>query len=112
MKASQSPSICIGIATVQRDDARYFDLLVGSLLEGLSDAERNEIYLLPFIANTNPHAHYAYNESWLFNLADEVMTYENVTARDRARMRLQETPNGHKKKVCSIMLPYYSVVST
>lgn len=98
LKASQSPSICIGIATVQRDDARYFDLLVGSLLKGLSDAERNEIYLLPFIANTNPHAHYAYNESWLFNLADEVMTYENVTARDRARMHLQETPNGHKKK--------------
>lgn len=97
-KASSDPSICIGIATVQRNDARYFDLLVGSLLDGLSEAERSDILLLPFIANIDPHAHYAYNESWLFNLADEVLTYDNVSMRDKARMRSQETPKGHMKK--------------
>lgn len=98
IKASADPSICVGIATVQRDDAEYFDLLVGSLLDGLSDAERSDILLLPFIANIDPHTHYAYNESWLSNLSDEVITYDNVSARDRARMRSQETPKGHMKK--------------
>jgi hypothetical protein len=29
-KASSNPSICVGIATVQRDDAKYFNLLVSS----------------------------------------------------------------------------------
>jgi hypothetical protein len=97
-KALSDPSICIGIATVQRNDARYFYLLVGSLLEGLSHAERSDILLIAFIANIDPHTHYGYNESWLFNLADEVLTYENVSKWDRARMRSQETPKGHKKK--------------
>lgn len=98
IKASSDPSICTGIATVSRNDARYFDLLVGSLLSGLSTAERSDILLLPFIANIDPYAHYAYNESWLFNLADEVVTYEDVSTWDKARMRSQETPKGHKKK--------------
>lgn len=98
VKASSDPSICVGIATVQRNDAEYFDLLVGSLLDGLSDTERSDILLLPFIANINPYKHYAYNETWLSNLSDEVITYGNVSARDKARMRLQETPNGHMKK--------------
>ena len=98
VKASSDPSICVGIATVQRDDAEYFDLLIGSLLDGLSDAERSDILLIPFIANIDPYKHYAYNETWLSNLSDEIITYENVSARDKARMRLQETPNGHMKK--------------
>jgi GR25 family glycosyltransferase involved in LPS biosynthesis len=98
VKASSDPSICVGIATVQRNDAEYFDLLVGSLLDGLSNAERSDILLLPFIANIDPHTHYAYNTSWLPNLSDEIITYENVSARDKARMRSQETPKGHMKK--------------
>jgi hypothetical protein len=97
-KASSNPSICVGVATVQRDDAKYFDLLVGSLLKGLSDAERGDILLLPFIANIDPYTHYAFNESWLFDLTDEVLTYENVSKKDKARMRSQETPKGHEKK--------------
>lgn len=97
-KASTNPSICVGIATVQRDDARYFDLLIGSLLDGLSASERADIFLLPFIANIDPHVHYAYTEPWLFQLADEVLTYETVPAKEKARLRSQETPQGHKRK--------------
>jgi len=97
-KAASDPSICIGIPTVQRDDAKYFHLLVGSLLDGLSDTERSDILLLPFIANIDPYIHYAYNSSWLFDLSDEVVTYENVSIWDKARMRSQETPKGHMKK--------------
>lgn len=97
-KASSSPSICVGVATVQRDDAKYFDLLVGSLLDGLSETERSDVLLLPFIANIDPHVHYAFNQTWLSDLSDEVLTYANVSAKDRARMRSSESPKGHKKK--------------
>lgn len=109
VKASSNPSICVGIATVQRNDAEYFDLLVGSLLDGLTDAERSDILLLPFIANIDPHTHYAFNTSWLPNLSDEVITYENVSAGDKARMRSQETPKGHMKKA---LFDYSFMLST
>jgi len=97
-KASSEPSICLAIATVQRNGTMYFDLLLGSLLDGLSNEERKDIIVLPFIANIDPHAHYAYNETWLHDLSDEVLTYDNVSIKDKARMRSQETPNGHNKK--------------
>jgi hypothetical protein len=97
-KASSDPSICLAIPTVQRNGTMYFDLLVGSILDGLSNEERMDIIVLPFIANIDPHAHHAYNETWLHTLADQVFTYENVPIRDKARMRSQESPDGHKKK--------------
>jgi hypothetical protein len=76
----------------------YLDLLVGSLLDGLSDEERTDITILPFIANIDAFAHHAYNETWLRTLTDTVFTYENVSVRDKARMRSQESPDGHNKK--------------
>lgn len=97
-KASSDPSICVGIATVQRNDHRYFKLLVGSLLDGLDDAERQDIALVPFIANIDPRKHEAYREPWLFNLADSIPTYENVASKDRQRLRSQESAKGHEKK--------------
>lgn len=97
-KAAADPSVCVGIATVQRNEARYFKLLVGSLLQGLTKAEREDIHLLPFIANIDPETHLAYKEPWLSSLADEVLTYNNVSLNDKSRMQSQETVKGHKKK--------------
>jgi hypothetical protein len=97
-KASADPSICVGIATVQRESARYFYTLVGSLLDGLTEGERSDILLLPFIANVNPNDHQAFREHWLRILSDDVLTYESVSAEDRTRLRFMETPTGHKEK--------------
>lgn len=33
-QAAIDPTVCVGIATVQRENARYFKILIGSLLEG------------------------------------------------------------------------------
>lgn len=96
--ATADPTVCVGIATVQREDARYFRVLVGSLLEGLSIDERNDFVLMPFIANIDPDSHQAYKEPWLHQVSDEVITYHNVSASDKARLASKQTPKGHKEK--------------
>lgn len=68
-------TLCVGIASVARKGARYFRITVGSLLEGLNAKEREEIYLLLFIAHTDPTVHPAYSETWLRNLPNEVLFY-------------------------------------
>lgn len=67
--------LCVGIPSVARDGPRYIDTAVGSLLEGLTPEERSEIYLVVFVPHPEPTVHSAYNEKWLPDLADEVLTY-------------------------------------
>lgn len=49
---------------------------VGSLLEGLTPRERQDIYLIVLIAHSNPLKHPAYREDMLFGLAYHVLTYD------------------------------------
>jgi hypothetical protein len=56
----------------------YFRNSVGSLLAGLTQYERDAIYLAPFIGHTNASAHPVYTEPWLHNVADAVLTYSNA----------------------------------
>ena len=97
-RASTDPTFCVGIATVQRDGARYFGTLMGSLLSGLCGLERSDMILMPFIANVDPQTHQAYHEPWLHNVADHVLTYENVPTEEKERLRSMQTPSGHKEK--------------
>ena len=89
--ASSTPKLCVGIASVARDGARYFRTSVGSLLEGLTKEEREGIYLVLFIAHTDPSTHPAYSEEWLENVADRVLTY---TLPDEQLKFLRESENG------------------
>lgn len=74
---SPNPSICVGVATVKRPiQEQYVRGTVGSLLEGLSEAERAQIYLITFIAHTDPIVHPIYHEPWLRALSDEVLSYD------------------------------------
>lgn len=73
-----SDAICVGIATVARKNGEYFRTSMGSLLEGLSVQERKNIYLVPFFANSEPSVHPAYGETWLEELADQVLTYNQT----------------------------------
>lgn len=75
VSSSPTPKFCVGVISVARDNVRYFRTAVGSLLEGLTIEERQEIYLVLFIAHTDPTKHPAYSESWLTNVADKVLTY-------------------------------------
>ncbi|KAJ5092063.1 hypothetical protein NUU61_006933 [Penicillium alfredii] len=75
-KASPQPGLCVGIASIARNGIRYFRSTVGTVLEGLSEAERADIHLVLFIAHTDPAQHPAYNETWLHEVADRVLLYE------------------------------------
>jgi hypothetical protein len=73
---ASSESLCVGMATVARANARYFRTSVGSLLEGLDSEERRRIYLILMVAHTDPTVHPAHNESWLRNVADKILLYD------------------------------------
>ncbi|WPG99527.1 Hypothetical protein R9X50_00234200 [Acrodontium crateriforme] len=109
-KASSDPTICVGISTVQRPKARYFKTMMGSLLDGLSDRERSDLFIMPFIGNVDPREHLAFNETWLPNVADKIVTYddEHVSDADRARLRhMTSGQQGHKEKA---LFDYKSVL--
>lgn len=78
-KASVNPSLCVGIASIAREGARYFRPSVGTLLENLSESERRDIHLILFIPHSDPTVHPAYNEGWLAAVADTVLVYDTDT---------------------------------
>ena len=77
-KAGLNPTFCVGIPTLQREGARYFSRAVGSILAGLTEEERKDLWLVGFIVDLDPKEHLAYNEKWLKELSDQVITYDDV----------------------------------
>lgn len=94
-KASAHPTTCIGIASVARNGARYLQGAVGSILEGLTATEREDMYLIIFIAHSDPAEHPAYMEPWLHALADKVLVYDPAVV-DIEHIRSLETPEAKK----------------
>lgn len=68
--------MCVGIATVGRDEEQYVLSTIGSLLDGLATQEREEIFFVILIAHTAPHVHPIYGEQWLTNVVDKVLLYD------------------------------------
>lgn len=91
-KAAPSHSMCVGIATVQRDGARYFKDAVGSVLEGLTRMEREDMSLVNFIVNVDPNEHQAYNESWLELVSDKVLTYDDADEETKRKVKEADAP--------------------
>jgi len=75
---STSPALCIGISSVARPNVLYVDSAIGSLLEGLTAKERQNIHFILFIANIQPEIHPLYNASWVRNVVDEVITWKDA----------------------------------
>ncbi|PYH51495.1 uncharacterized protein BO96DRAFT_438933 [Aspergillus niger CBS 101883] len=94
-KASSHPTMCVGIASVARKGVNYLQGAVGSVLEGLTAAEREDIHLIIFIAHSDPAEHPAYMEPWLHDLADKVLVYDPDVV-DIEHIRSLETPEAKK----------------
>ena len=93
IKSRGEPSMCVGVATISRPSGhQYVRGTIGSLLEGLSAEDRQTIYLMPFIAHTEPAQHPIYKEPWLTALSDRVLEYD---ATSEELVRLQQFEEGH-----------------
>ena len=97
----ESTHLCVGIASVARDNARYLRTTVASLLEGLTQEERDRMQLIVFIANTAPEVHPAFDEAWLRQLGDKLLLYKLSTS---LMGRLRKMEGEHKKTVNEKML--------
>ncbi|KAL8849053.1 MAG: hypothetical protein Q9221_005952 [Calogaya cf. arnoldii] len=70
------PTMCLGIATVERPGEQYVRPAFGSLMEGLSEDERKHIHTVVLIGHTDPQQHPIYHETWLENTSDKILTYD------------------------------------
>ncbi|KAL8806419.1 MAG: hypothetical protein Q9182_001334 [Xanthomendoza sp. 2 TL-2023] len=71
-------TMCLGIATVERPGEQYIRLALGSLMEGLTEDERKQIYAVILIGHTDPERHPIYHEPWLQTLSDKILTYDTL----------------------------------
>lgn len=98
-KAAPGHSMCVGIATVQRAGARYFRDAVGSVLEGLTREEREDVKLVNFIVNVDPNEHQAYNESWLGLVSDTVLTYADADEETLRQVKEADAPGEQRFQI-------------
>ena len=93
----QDPKICVGIATVAREQDQYVRRTIGSLIDGLKPSEREQIFLAVLIAHTDPQMHPIYGEPWLTNVADKTLLYD-VNQGRLQNLRDWETNKDYRRK--------------
>ncbi|KAM0714696.1 hypothetical protein Q7P37_009713 [Cladosporium fusiforme] len=76
LENGKAPRMCIGIPSVAREP-RHIDATIGSLVDGLTTHQRNELYLIVLLPHSDATKHSAYQEPWLRNLVDEIIHYNN-----------------------------------
>ncbi|KAI1755921.1 integral membrane protein [Xylaria castorea] len=69
------PQLCLGIGSVSRHGFSYLQDTLGSLLEGLDELERRQIYLVVFLAHSNQSKHEDSSAVWLHNMVDSLPAY-------------------------------------
>ena len=92
-----APEACIGVATISRPGEQYVRATIGSLLEGLKKQERDEINFITFIAQTDPHTHPIYGETWLEALSDQVLSYD-VPSEEMEHLKSLEQSKNYREK--------------
>ncbi|PWY75697.1 integral membrane protein [Aspergillus eucalypticola CBS 122712] len=91
-------TICVGIVTVRRRKEQYVGLTIASLLEGLTESERNTIFLDLLIAHTDPFVHPIFSEKWVETLPDRVLLYLNDDNPDYEQIRAWEDGGWYRNK--------------
>ena len=93
----EEPKMCVGIATIAREQDQYVRRTIGSLIDGLEPSERQQILLLVLIAHPDPEMHPIYGEPWLTNVADKTLLYD-VSQGRLQKLRDWETNKDYRKK--------------
>ena len=90
--------MCVGVATVARaTQEQYVRATIGSLLHGLLDHERDELFLMLFIAHTDPNVHPIYHEPWIRSVSNKVLTYD-IPESDLSRLKMFEGEHHPRNK--------------
>lgn len=89
----ENASICVGIASIARDEVSYIEGAVGSLLVDLTEEERKDIHLILFIPHTDPSWHPSFYTNWVPAVADTVLYYD-VDGGQFDHIRRLETEGG------------------
>ena len=93
----EEPQLCVGIATVAREQDQYVRRTIGSLIDGLEPNQRRQIFLIVLIAHADPQMHPIYGEPWLTNVVDKTLLYD-VSQGRLQNLRDWETNKDYRKK--------------
>ncbi|RAH73103.1 uncharacterized protein BO66DRAFT_367625 [Aspergillus aculeatinus CBS 121060] len=91
------PAVCVGIVTVRRRGDQYVGLTVASLLDGLTETERNTMRLYLRVGNTDPKEHPIFSEKWVETLPDRLLTYSQDDP-DFGQLRAWEEGGWYRNK--------------
>lgn len=84
---SSTPKICIGVPSTTHHRARSLKTTIGSLLQGLSKQERDDLHLKVLIGHLDPFVHPAVHEPWLGHTVDSLVFYnETLSPKDIVRI--------------------------
>ncbi|KAL3454648.1 hypothetical protein BJX65DRAFT_5239 [Aspergillus insuetus] len=102
--ASDDASICVGIVTVKRPLQQNIDTTVASIIDNLSEQERSTLSIHVLFALTSPAEHPDYNQPWLPNVVDRVLTYEQLDAPISTIRSLEEKKDVKRKSIIDYQL--------
>ncbi|KAL8661920.1 MAG: hypothetical protein Q9168_008335, partial [Polycauliona sp. 1 TL-2023] len=92
------PTMCLGIATVERPGEQYVRSAIGSLMHGLTLSERSQIHTVILIGHTDPYQHPIYHEPWLEHTSDNILTYNTSNETQLALLVQWEKEKDYRRK--------------
>lgn len=96
--------VCVGIVTVKRPLQQNLDTTIGSILDNLTPEQRSTLAVQVLFALTNTTDHPDYEQPWVPNAVDRILTYENFGKHQKTLRRLEEAGNIKKKSLIDYRL--------
>ncbi|KAK1143454.1 hypothetical protein N8T08_006782 [Aspergillus melleus] len=100
--------VCVGIVTVKRPLHQNFDTTIGSILDNLTSEQRSTLAVQVLFALTNATDHPDYQQPWVPNAIDRVLTYDDFGEHQGSLRRLERTGNIKKKSLIDYRLSLQS----
>ena len=75
--ASTPPLLCLGIPSLQRQGEQFLGRTIASLVDNVSRDDRQLLHMVVLLADYDPSNHSAFGQTWLENIADEILVYEH-----------------------------------
>ncbi|KAI9038329.1 uncharacterized protein KD926_010865 [Aspergillus affinis] len=100
--------VCVGIVTVKRPLHQNFDTTIGSILDKLTPEQRSTLAVQVLFALTNATDHPDYQQPWVPNAIDRVLTYDDFGEHRRSLRHLERVGNIKKKSLIDYRLSLQS----